>query len=246
MHFYENIAPWYDLLYGKRDYEGACRFFRDIFKKHGNVKKVLDIGCGTGSHAKHLAEMGYTVTGIDKSRNMIAEARKKVPKARFVKSTIMDFQTEERFDAALAIFTVINSCTSSEKLQAMFRKVYTLLEPGGLFLFDSGLSVKNVLNKNTMHLMGSDGKRSAFLMFKMIPVDKREFLLSSILFKKEGKQLDMGIHDDEHIGLFSMGELKSSLKKAGFSFHIYESFRMKKYSRFRKQYGFPIFVAKKN
>jgi len=246
MEFYEKIAPWYDLLYGKRDYEGACRFFRDIFKKHGDVKKVLDIGCGTGSHAKHLAEMGYTVTGIDKSKGMIDRARKKAPKANFIRSSIMDFKTEERFDAAIAISTVINCCTSIEKLQMMFRKVYALLESGGLFLFDSGISGKDLIGHNIRHVIGSDGKKSGFLLLKIFPVDKNEFLLSRVLFKKEEQHFDMDIYDDEHIGLFSMGELKSSLKKAGFSFHIYESFRMKKYSRFRKQYGFPIFVAKKS
>src|SRR5690554_1332934 len=37
--------------------------------------KVLDLGCGPGLYAAHLAEKGLQVTGIDYSRRSIAYAR---------------------------------------------------------------------------------------------------------------------------------------------------------------------------
>ena len=39
--------------------------------------RVLDVGCGTGRHALRLARAGATVTGIDFSEGMLAEARRK-------------------------------------------------------------------------------------------------------------------------------------------------------------------------
>lgn len=38
---------------------------------------VIDMGCGTGSITVLLAEQGYTLTGIDRSRAMLTEARHK-------------------------------------------------------------------------------------------------------------------------------------------------------------------------
>src|SRR5262245_25971831 len=38
---------------------------------------VLDLGCGTGRHAVWLAAAGAAVTGVDFSRAMLAEARRK-------------------------------------------------------------------------------------------------------------------------------------------------------------------------
>jgi SAM-dependent methyltransferase len=43
----------------------------------------LDVACGTGRHAKYLAELGCIVTGVDQSPEMLDFARAKVPKARF-------------------------------------------------------------------------------------------------------------------------------------------------------------------
>ena len=43
---------------------------------------VLDIGCGTGSLSILLAEMAYTVTGVDFSPEMVALARNKSCKSQ--------------------------------------------------------------------------------------------------------------------------------------------------------------------
>jgi malonyl-CoA O-methyltransferase len=45
----------------------------------GDVRglRVLDLGCGTGRHALWLAERGATVTAVDFSEGMLAEARRK-------------------------------------------------------------------------------------------------------------------------------------------------------------------------
>ena len=46
-----------------------------LFKRR-NVKRVLDLGCGSGRHTVYLAKHGFEVYGIDISRTGIKMTRK--------------------------------------------------------------------------------------------------------------------------------------------------------------------------
>ena len=45
--------------------------------------RALDAACGTGRWAHELASRGHSVTGVDATPEMLTEARRKVPEARF-------------------------------------------------------------------------------------------------------------------------------------------------------------------
>jgi len=57
-----------------------------ILREHaiGAGARVLDLGCGTGIVSARLAEIGCEVTGADPSEPMLAYARQRVSRARFV------------------------------------------------------------------------------------------------------------------------------------------------------------------
>lgn len=50
-------------------------------------KRILDIGCGTGTLAKRLNQDGAVVTGIDPGAAALEQARAAVPEARFEAAT---------------------------------------------------------------------------------------------------------------------------------------------------------------
>ncbi|OGD90382.1 hypothetical protein A3D07_00850 [Candidatus Curtissbacteria bacterium RIFCSPHIGHO2_02_FULL_42_15] len=56
--------------------------FAELVKKNGG--RVLDCGCGSGVQSKELFDRGLEIVGMDLSPKMIYEAKKRVPKAKFV------------------------------------------------------------------------------------------------------------------------------------------------------------------
>lgn len=51
-------------------------------------RTCLDIGCGPGWFTAHLIDLGLATVGVDARPELIAEARRRVPKAKFVAATI--------------------------------------------------------------------------------------------------------------------------------------------------------------
>lgn len=77
--------------------------FLEKLKRLG-VNKVLDIGCGSGCFMQIAQEEGMEVVGIDLSLVMVEAARQKGLNA--YRMNLCD--VTERFDAAVAIFDVLN------------------------------------------------------------------------------------------------------------------------------------------
>lgn len=63
---------------------------------------VLDVGCGTGTHAAALTARGYTVTGVDADPQMLERARALHPEVKFVAGDAQNLRIEDRFDAAFS------------------------------------------------------------------------------------------------------------------------------------------------
>ena len=74
---FRKYAKYYDLLYKDKDYYNETLYISKIIKKSTKGKKILEIGCGTGSHAIELSKKGFQVCGIDNSKQMISAAKKK-------------------------------------------------------------------------------------------------------------------------------------------------------------------------
>jgi SAM-dependent methyltransferase len=111
----------------------------DAFVPHG--AHVLDLGCGPGGDAEHLARRGYRVTAIDWSTAMVAEARRRVRAAGVAdRVEVLHAGIHEIhqlaplhvvFDAAYSNFGPLN-CV--EDLSVAARLVAARLRPGGVLI----------------------------------------------------------------------------------------------------------------
>ncbi|MDQ1456160.1 MAG: hypothetical protein QOH28_1780 [Actinomycetota bacterium] len=61
--------------------------------------RALDAACGTGRHARHLAESGHDIVGIDLTAEMLKRARGAVAGALFVQADLVDIPADRgRFE----------------------------------------------------------------------------------------------------------------------------------------------------
>ena len=75
---YTEFADIYDTLMSDVEYEKWADFYEEIFVRNGKKPElVLDLGCGTGTLTKIMADRGYDMTGIDGSLSMLNIAKEK-------------------------------------------------------------------------------------------------------------------------------------------------------------------------
>jgi SAM-dependent methyltransferase len=142
---FDVYARYYDLLYRDKDYAGEAEYVATHIRKQvPQAKRILELGCGTGAHAAHLARLGYTVHGVDMSETMLAlaETRKATlpqevaARLSFGLGDVRTVRTGETYDAVISLFHVMSYQTTNDDLQAAFATAKSHLTPTGLFLFD--------------------------------------------------------------------------------------------------------------
>jgi ubiquinone/menaquinone biosynthesis C-methylase UbiE len=142
---------------------------------------VLELGCGTGEDALHLARMGIKVTATDASAEMIEIAREKVGRLRGIEpiefrrvpmeSIAASFQGR-RFDGVFSNFGAIN-CVSD--LSSLAASLAGLLNPGAPLIWV--LMGQRVPWEWVWYLMRGDTRR-AFRRFRTGGVEWRGLRIS--------------------------------------------------------------------
>ncbi|MGE8080833.1 class I SAM-dependent methyltransferase [Peribacillus loiseleuriae] len=98
-------------------------------------KNVLDLGCGFGWHCRYARDQqASSIIGVDISEKMLQKAREKTddPLISYIKMAIEDINfSDSKFDV------VISSLTFHyiKSFEAICKKVYDCLKPGGSFVF---------------------------------------------------------------------------------------------------------------
>lgn len=101
--------------------------------------RVLDLGCGPGLYSNRLARAGLDVTGVDFSSRSIAYAREAAERdglcATYINEDYLAWQSSRSFDLVTMIMRDYCPLAPDQRI-ALLRKIASLLEPDGTFLFD--------------------------------------------------------------------------------------------------------------
>ena len=127
-------AELYDVIYRDKPYSDEALFVHSCLQHHtlGPTKRILELACGTGSHAFELEILGYQIVATDYSADVVAVAKKK---SRERNSTV-DFQYQDmrslalggrEFDAAYCLFDSIGYVVTNDAIKKTLRGVHQVL-----------------------------------------------------------------------------------------------------------------------
>jgi SAM-dependent methyltransferase len=123
---------WHDVECAS--YVADLPLWRELAETHG--APVLDLGCGTGRVALHLAERGHEVVGIDADRELADElARRAADRDLPVETVVADarsFRLARHFPLIVAPMQVVQLLGGTAGRRAMLARVADHLEPGGV------------------------------------------------------------------------------------------------------------------
>lgn len=145
MSVFGAYARYYDLLYRDKDYAAEAAFVSGMLRAAApGATTLLELGCGTGRHALELARLGWRVSGVDLSAEMVAGARARLRAAPpdmagrldFSEGDVRRVRLHRRFDAVISLFHVMSYQTTNEDLSAAVTTAAVHLSPGGMFFFD--------------------------------------------------------------------------------------------------------------
>jgi len=153
--------------------------------------KILDLGCGNGRLYKILKNKEVEYIGVDISKKLIEIARKNYPKTRFLVADALNLSfLKSSFDLIFAIAFLHHIPSKTLQLRVL-KNCFKVLKENGLII----LSVWNLLQP---HLL---------LKYKILPFSKDVYIPWK---SKTNKILKRYYH------VFTKGELKQIVKKAGF------------------------------
>lgn len=145
MDVFGKYARYYDLLYREKNYSSEAEYVHRLVQRHApGAKSVVELGCGTGAHAEHLARLGYSIHGVDRSREMLERAASRLAglpaeqasRLAFSSGDIRTIRLGTKADAVIALFHVLSYQLENDDLMAVFATARHHLNPAGIFIFD--------------------------------------------------------------------------------------------------------------
>jgi SAM-dependent methyltransferase len=132
-------SPHYHRLYAHRNDDEAAGFIDALTARlqPGASARMLDLGCGTGRHARQLASKGYDVTGIDLSATSLAMATRTAgPRLKFRRQDMRLPFGRGTFDYVFNFFTSFGYFDAPGDHQAVVRNIAAALKDGGRLVLD--------------------------------------------------------------------------------------------------------------
>ena len=122
--------------------EAEVASIRKLLADRGITKgRILELACGACPHGIRLARQGFSVTGIDRSRQMLDAARQRAALAGveldLVEGDVVDFSLDTAsFDCAIFMFETFPLITEYDDIVRHFRAVRRHLKRGGIYIID--------------------------------------------------------------------------------------------------------------
>lgn len=180
--------------------------------------RILDLPCGHGRIARRLAQMGATVTGIDRSPLFVEHARVDAER----EGAVVDYREGDmrtigfdgEFDVALNWFTSFGYF-DDDTLRTMLSRMHRALVPGGRLVIETMNLLRRSLQPfETSHVKELTDDQGTHFLIDRAHYDPHDGRIHVRRFITRSGQATRMI--PYHLRLFTLPELRGWLRDAGF------------------------------
>lgn len=128
----------YETSFGEM-YEDLTQATLDFIKANSpSGSRILDIGAGTGRMSIPLSNLGYQITAVDASKEMlrILKTKDTLKKIEIHHSKLQDLALDEKYDTVLCVFSVFCYITDWLELNMALEKLSEMVKPDGYAFID--------------------------------------------------------------------------------------------------------------
>jgi SAM-dependent methyltransferase len=198
--------------------------------------RVLELGAGNCSLAKHLCSYFPKIIATDISKNMLLSDDSALFDKVCCDMAMLPFKT--KFNFIYCTFDSVNYLTSRKKLLDMFKQVSNILADKGIFTFDAAMEKNSLLYTKEPERMGSF-KGIQFKQKSEYDI-KTKIHKNTFLIRLRTGEIFSEIHNQK---IFSFETYFELLERAGLSVrYCYEAFSYKEGS---PESGRVQFITKK-
>ncbi len=224
MEVFHDYAYYYNTFYRDKDYNAEAQIIDKLIKQYaGNVKNIINFGCGTGRHDVELSRLGYCCKGIDLSSDMIDIARQNAMsdgnRIDFEVADVRNYVSEQIYEVVISLFHVMSYQNDNEDILSAFQSARKALNKNGIFIFDTWYGPGVLSDKPSVRVKSVEDKDYRLVRIatpilhdktNVVDVNYEAFIVN----KKTN--LVKTIQETHHMRYFFRPELEMLLEQAGF------------------------------
>ena len=215
---FEKYAHEYDILTNakarEKHHREEVRALIDRFRP----KSVLDAGCAAGLTAALFVRDGVKALGLDRSRAMIAEARRKYGHSglslRFVRGSFerLPKNLDGRFDLVVCLANSIAGVGTIGNLRKSLSGFRRALKPGGTLVLQA-LNYEAVKESEILPVRATQQGKVGYLRYARRRGSRQELTVVRLDFSTRPFKFEPFVHEFDN---FTPAQLKAALDRAGF------------------------------
>jgi SAM-dependent methyltransferase len=212
---HNQLAKYYDRVYSFKDYLDEAVRLQNLIIKYleSGGNSLLDVGCGTGLHLRHLKD-DFLCTGVDISKSMLKIARKNAGGVTFKEADMKTLKLGKQFDVIVCLLSSIGYVKTGASLEKTIQNFSSHLKKGGLALIEPS-HAKSFYVNGEPRITAYDGKDAKISRVNVTKIRQVTAVLNMhMLIAERGKDAKYFV-DSHELGLFGINNTLRIMKAAG-------------------------------
>jgi ubiquinone/menaquinone biosynthesis C-methylase UbiE len=133
---FSGSSKYYGTLeFNQKSHNKKVNFYKKILKKY-KAKSVLDLGCGNGLYLFPLKKANFDIEGLDISKKMLSEARKKSKSIKLYLQDMSKLKINRNYDSIICLNSSLVLLPNFKSIEKTIRKCSEHLNANGILLLD--------------------------------------------------------------------------------------------------------------